>query len=68
MNKVDQIKALEQWDIWWDQILFWRSHLDISIEEMFGVKLKDTQKVVARAIGNGTDIKVVKSRGYGKTW
>lgn len=68
MNKVDQIKALEQWDIWWDQILFWRSHLDIAIEEMFGVKLKDTQKVVARAIGNGTDIKVVKSRGYGKTW
>lgn len=33
-----------------------------------GVKLKDTQKVVARQFGNCSNVKVVKSRGYGKSW
>lgn len=32
------------------------------------MKLKDTQKVVARQFGNCSNLKVVKSRGYGKTW
>lgn len=32
------------------------------------VKLKDTQQVIARACGNATNIKLVKNRGYGKSW
>ena len=38
------------------------------IEDYFGASLKDTQKIIARAFGNGTNLKIVKSRGYGKTW
>lgn len=38
------------------------------IQQYFGVKLKDTQQVVARAVGLASNSRVVKSRGYGKTW
>lgn len=50
------------------QIHFWRTHLDVFIEEYFQIKLKDTQRVVARQFGNADTLMVVKSRGYGKTW
>lgn len=30
--------------------------------------LKDVQKVCARAIGRAINIRIVKSRGFGKTW
>lgn len=63
MAKVDQIKELKDIKTWWIQILFWRSHLDIFLERVMKVKLKDTQKVIARACGNGTNVKLVKSRG-----
>ena len=36
--------------------------------EVLEVELKDTQRVIARAIGNGDRIFLTKSRGYGKTW
>lgn len=32
------------------------------------MKLKDVQKVVARAVGRAVNSRIVKSRGYGKTW
>lgn len=38
------------------------------ITNVLRVKLKDTQQVIARACGNATNIKLVKSRGYGKSW
>lgn len=42
--------------------------MDVFIEQYFGVKLKDTQRVVARSFGNCQNLKLVQSRGYGKTW
>lgn len=48
---------------WWIQILYWRSHLDVFIVDVLGVKLKDTQRVIARAIGNGVYSDIVQSRG-----
>ena len=52
-----------------EQIIFWRTHLDIAIEDMFPpIKLTRDQHVLARAFGNGNDIKMVQSRGSGKTW
>lgn len=68
MAKVDSITELKDYKTWWTQILFWRTHLDVFLERVMKVKLKDTQKVVARACSEGTNIKVVKSRGYGKSW
>lgn len=51
------------------QILFWRDHLDIAIEQMFApIKLTRDQHVIARAFGRGSDVKIVQSRGSGKTW
>lgn len=38
------------------------------IEDYFGIKLKDVQKVQARAFGNCDDLVFVQSRGFGKTW
>lgn len=63
-----EIRELKNWKGWWVWLQYMRSHLDVFLEECMGVKLKDTQKVEARMIGNGTDVKVVSSRGYGKSW
>lgn len=52
-------------ETWWVQILYWRTHVDSFICDVLGVALKDTQRVVARAIGNGDISDIVKSRGYG---
>lgn len=68
MAKAEYITEIKDIETWWTQILFWRSHLDIFLEKVLKVKLKDTQKVIARACGNATNIKLVKSRGYGKSW
>lgn len=38
--------------LWAKQVFYWRTHLDCFIVEYLGVKLKDTQRVVARAFGN----------------
>lgn len=37
--------------------------MDIFIVDVLGVQLKDTQRVIARAIGNGVYSDIVKSRG-----
>ena len=63
-----EVRELKNWKLWWVWLQYMRSHLDVFIEQCLGVKLKDTQKVEARAIGNGTDVKIVSSRGYGKSW
>lgn len=42
--------------------------MDIFIEEYFGIKLMDVQKVEARMFGNCDTIYFVQSRGFGKTW
>ena len=52
-----------------EQVIFWRTHLDIAIEDLFPpVRLTRDQHVIARAFGNGDDMKIVQSRGSGKTW
>ena len=50
--KIQNIKNIK---LWAKQILFWRAHLDVFIEQYFGVKLKDVQKVVSRSFGNCSD-------------
>lgn len=55
--------------VWEEQIMFWRDHLDIAIEDMFPpIKLTRDQHVIAREFGRCDDIKIVQSRGAGKTW
>lgn len=59
----------ENAELWEQQILFWRTHLDIFIEDCFPpIKLTRDQHVIARQIGNCVDCKIVQSRGSGKTW
>ena len=53
---------------WSKQIWYWRTHLDVFIEDYFEIKLKDVQKVEARIIGNRVIMQFVQSRGFGKTW
>lgn len=63
-----QIQDIKNTEAWARQILYWRTHLDVFIEEYFGVKLKDVQKVEARMFGNCDTLYLVQSRGFGKTW
>lgn len=52
-----------------EQIIFYRDHLDIAIEDLFPpIRLTRDQHVIARAFGRGDDMKIVQSRGSGKTW
>lgn len=69
----DQIKNLSirdirNYELWADQIIYWRTHLDCFIEEYFQIKLKDVQKIEARIFGQREEIYFVQSRGFGKTW
>lgn len=67
-TKATQIREIKNIDGWVEQIWYWRTHLDVFIEEYFGVILKDVQKVEARMFGNCDTIYFVQSRGFGKTW
>lgn len=68
VNKASQIREIKNINLWAEQIWYWRTHLDVFIEEYFGIKLKDVQKVEARMFGNCDTIYFVQSRGFGKTW
>lgn len=65
ISNVRQVKNVQGWTrlIW-----YWRTHLDVFIEQYLGIPLKDTQHVEARAFGNGDTLFLTQSRGYGKTW
>lgn len=57
------------WDKMEEQVAYYRDHLDIFIEDQFPpIKLTPAQHVMARAFGRFEDIKLVCSRGFGKTW
>lgn len=59
--------VITDWDVVEDQISFYRSHLDIFIEDAFRpIKLNRDQHVIARMFGNCDDMAVVQSRGSGK--
>ena len=49
---INQIREVRNVKLWAIQIAYWRTHLDVFIESYFGIKLKDTQRVVARSFGN----------------
>lgn len=60
-------------DNWCKQIWYWRTHLDIFIEEVLShpnkpIKFMPFQKAIIRAIGNHDEIIDVESRSLGKTW
>lgn len=51
------------------QIIYWKDHLDIAIEDLCpGVKLSKQQRVIARMCGRCSVVKNIESRGSGKTW
>lgn len=61
--------VVNDWKLMERQVLFYRDHLDIYIEEQFApIKLTPTQRVIARQFGRCSDVKAVCSRGYGKTF
>ena len=66
--KASQVREIKNDQLWAKQILYWRTHQDVFIEEYFEVKLKDVQKVQARMFGNCDTLYFVQSRGFGKTW
>lgn len=68
IDKASQIRELKNYEAWQKQIWFWRTHLDRFIEEYFKIKLKPSQRVDARILGNFQSIDLVKNRGAGKTW
>ena len=68
IEKASQIREIRNTEMWVRQVWYWRTHLDVFIEEYFKVKLKDVQKVEARMFGNCDTIYFVQSRGFGKTW
>jgi hypothetical protein len=77
-NSTDSHKVVKQGEVenaeeWEKQIWYWRTHLDVFIEEYFStsenpIRLKDVQKVIARNCGNCTRVMDVESRSMGKTW
>lgn len=64
----NQVRDILNTEAWKKQVWYWRTHLDIFIEAYLHVKLKDTQRVEARAFGNCETLYFIQSRGYGKTW
>lgn len=61
--------VITNWDAMEEQVMFYRSHLDIFIEDAFmPIKLTRDQHVILRQIGNCVDSKDTCSRGFGKTW
>lgn len=66
---IPRMGVITNWDALEEQIIFYRTHLDIFIEDAFApIKLTRDQHVIARQIGNCVDIKATCSRGFGKTW
>ena len=68
VDKVSMIRELKNYVAWQKQIWYWRTHLDRFIEDYFKIKLKPSQRVDARILGNFQAIDLVKNRGAGKTW
>ena len=61
--------VITNWDVMEEQIMFYRSHLDIFVEDAFApIKLTRDQHIMMRQIGNCVDSKDTCSRGFGKTW
>lgn len=61
--------VITNWELMEEQVMFYRSHLDIFVEDAYApIKLTRDQHVLLRQMGNCIDSKDTCSRGYGKTW
>ena len=61
--------VITNWDLMEEQVMFYRSHLDVFVEDAFKpIKLTRDQHVMLRQMGNCIDSKDTCSRGFGKTW
>lgn len=67
-TKANQIREIKNIDGWVEQIWYYRTHLDVFIEDYFGITLKDVQKVEARMFGNCDTVYFVQSRGFRKPY
>lgn len=67
-SQISNVREVTNIEGWTRLIWYWRTHLDVFIEDYLGIPLKDTQHVEARAIGNCDTAFLTQSRGYGKTW
>jgi len=72
-NKVSRIQDIPATEEWEKQLWFYRSHLDVFIEDIFStadkpIRLFPFQKVIARATGNCQIIDDVEARSLGKTF
>ncbi len=54
--------------LWALQLQYYRSHLDVFLQEYMGLNLADTQQYIARGISAATESHVIQNRSYGKTW
>lgn len=54
--------------LWALQLQYYRSHLDVFLQEYMGIHLVDTQQYIARGISSATEAHVIQNRSYGKTW
>lgn len=66
-------KGIQNIDEWAKQILFWRTHLDVFLEDVFSddehiVRFFPFQQVKIRAMGNDSYAIDDESRGLGKTY
>ena len=66
-------KGLQNIDAWAEQILFWRTHLDVFLEDVFSddehvVRFFPFQAMKLRSIGNDSYVIDDESRGLGKTY
>ena len=68
MIDLKEYLSVQMIDLMGEQIAFYRDHLDIFIEDNYGYRLKDQQKIIARMVGRGSRISIANSRGSGKTW
>ena len=60
---------ITKWSVVEEQIIYFRTHLDMYIEQAFTPdKLTPMQHVIARAIGNRSTAAITAPRGYGKSW
>lgn len=63
------MSSITNWDTIEEQIIYFRTHLDMYIESAFAPdELSPMQHVIARAIGNKAVSAVTAPRGYGKSW
>ena len=67
--KSNSFSPITNWGAIEEQIIYYRTHMDVFIEDAFApITLTPIQHVIARGVGNATTSVVVAPRGYGKTW